>query len=122
MTEVWINVYEKEDGSLKGGVCDHETRAQADKEAAEGRVGCIKVSLECRFDNPPIPQEVGALIGKRVVYSWKFCDGTFELDGIVIGDYRINPEYHGPLDCIIVAECAGSIRRVTIGQIIKVLP
>jgi hypothetical protein len=119
MTEVWINVYEKEDGSLKPDHWVHATRAEADQNVIEGRVACIRIPLERRFDSPPIPQEVGALIGKRV--SYQFRNTSLEKEGIIMGDYRLDPRNLAQRYYLFLSDCDGQLRHISIGEIKSIL-
>jgi hypothetical protein len=119
MTEVWLNVYEKEDASLKSSLLVYATRAEADKYVIEGRVGCVRVSLDRRFDAPAIPQEVGALIGKRVGYQ---CIHTaLEEIGIILGDYRLDPGHFDRPNCILLSDCKGTLRTVPLETIKRLI-
>jgi hypothetical protein len=119
MTEVWINVYEKEDASLISGLSTYATRAEADLYSMECRVGCVKVSLDRRFDATPIPQEVGALIGKRV--SYQFRNTSLEKEGIIMGDYRLDPRNLAQRYYLFLSDCDGQLRHISIGEIKSIL-
>ena len=47
---VWINVYKEDDGVLKSRQMTYPSKDSADKMAVSGRVGCMKVTLEERWD------------------------------------------------------------------------
>jgi hypothetical protein len=52
---VYINVYEREDGTRWASAAKHDTRKIADERSGQlfgsTRVGCIRVELEARFDD-----------------------------------------------------------------------
>jgi hypothetical protein len=93
--EVWFNVFRDDDGNL-GTSCMHLSRAKAEKAAVLSlyRVGLNRVLLRAEFDKEPIPQEPGALVGKKV--KLKHCDAVQ-----VIFDRRvIDEDHHWPLVCV----------------------
>jgi hypothetical protein len=66
--EVWVNVYRNVDGSLATGHIMHPSHAKAEMEGALSsyRVGLNRMVLRAEYDKAPVPQEIGALVGKRI--------------------------------------------------------
>jgi hypothetical protein len=89
--EVWFNIYSNADGSLATGCMMHPSRAEAEREGALSsyRVGLNRMVLRAEYDKEPVPQEPGALVGRRVRRnSGEIALVLFDIRGTVATEQR----------------------------------